>query len=127
MKRSEKANRRTLPRSIDSGESLSGRSGKSSGKKGRNSRKFAAANGKNKRRGKASARGPQIRETEEARALLEDQLHSLYWWAFNACKMKGFIRAKGFDELQRSTAAGDAHTEQGDFADDHVSPEGQTF
>jgi hypothetical protein len=26
--------------------------------------------------------------------LLEDQLHSLYWWVFNACKMKGFIRAK---------------------------------
>jgi len=40
-----------------------------------------------------------IRETEEARALLQEQLHSLYWWVFNACKMKGFIRAKTLDEL----------------------------
>ena len=39
-----------------------------------------------------------IRETEEARALLQDQLHSLYWWIFNACKMKGFIRAKGMHQ-----------------------------
>jgi len=43
-----------------------------------------------------------IRETEEARALLQEQLHSLYWWVFNACKMKGFIRAKTEDELQRA-------------------------
>jgi hypothetical protein len=46
----------------------------------------------------------EIRETQEARALLEDQLHSLYWWVFNASKMKGFIRAKALDELQRAAA-----------------------
>ena len=40
-----------------------------------------------------------IRETDEARALLQNQLHNLYWWVFNACKMKGFIRAKTLDEL----------------------------
>ena len=39
-----------------------------------------------------------IRETREARALLEEQLGSLYWWAFNAFKMRGFIRAKGLYE-----------------------------
>ncbi len=42
--------------------------------------------------------GSGIRETEEAHALLQDQLHNLYWWVFNACKMKGFIRAKGLHE-----------------------------
>jgi hypothetical protein len=48
-----------------------------------------------------------IRETEEARALLEKQLHSLYWWVFNACKMKGFIRAKGLAEAaERELDAG---------------------
>jgi len=46
------------------------------------------------RRQKKSGRGRAIRETEEARVLLESQLRSLYWWVFNACKMKGFIRAK---------------------------------
>jgi hypothetical protein len=50
--------------------------------------------------------GRGIRETEEARALLEEQLHSLYWWAFNAFKMKGFIRAKALDEVQRVCASG---------------------
>ena len=68
--------------------------------------------------------GSGIRETKEARALLENQLSSLYWWVFNAFKMKGFIRAKGLDELQRPTAAGhESHAERRDFADDHVSPE----
>jgi hypothetical protein len=38
-----------------------------------------------------------IREVEETRALLEKQLHSLYWWVFNACRIKGFIRAKALD------------------------------
>lgn len=77
---------------------------------------------------KKSDLGSEIREAEEARALLEDQLHSLYWWVFNACKMKGFIRAKGLDELEHSTAAGDeSHTGRGDFADDDVSPEKRTF
>jgi hypothetical protein len=51
-------------------------------------------------------RASGIRETEEARALLEKQLHSLYWWVFNACKMKGFIRAKGlFEAAERQPDA----------------------
>jgi len=55
-------------------------------------------------------------------------LHSLYWWVFNAFKMKGFIRAKALDKLQRSVAAGEeSHAERDDFADDDVSPEKQTF
>jgi hypothetical protein len=41
-----------------------------------------------------------IRETEQARALLQDQLHRLYWWVFNACRIKGFLRAKQLDELE---------------------------
>ncbi len=53
-----------------------------------------------------SDRVSRIRETEEARALLADQLHGLYWWVFNACKMKGFIRAKALDELHRDAANG---------------------
>src|SRR5437764_14352845 len=47
---------------------------------------------------KIARENARIRETEEARALLQDQLHSLYWWIFNACKMKGFIRAKGMHQ-----------------------------
>jgi len=58
---------------------------KQSKKSGRDKKKFTEGNA-------------GIRETEEARALLQDQLHSLYWWVFNACKMKGFIRAKGLHE-----------------------------
>jgi hypothetical protein len=51
--------------------------------------------------------GSGIRGAEEARALLEDQLHSLYWWVFNAFKMKGFIRAKALGELKRAKAHGE--------------------
>jgi hypothetical protein len=58
---------------------------KRSKKRARNRKKFAEA-------------GSGIRETEEARALLEDQLSSLYWWTFHAFRMKGFIRAKGLYE-----------------------------
>jgi hypothetical protein len=47
-----------------------------------------------------TGRASGIRETEEARALLEDQLHNLYWWIFNAFRIKGFIRAKGLDEVE---------------------------
>jgi hypothetical protein len=47
-----------------------------------------------------------IRETEEARALLQNQLHSLYWWVFNACKMKGFIRAKKLHLAAQSQRGG---------------------
>jgi hypothetical protein len=45
----------------------------------------------------------RIREIEEAYALLEG-LHSLCWWVSKTCKMKGFIRAKGLDELQHAEA-----------------------
>ena len=41
-----------------------------------------------------------IREIEQARALLQDQLHRLYWWVFNACRIKGFLRAKQLDEIE---------------------------
>jgi len=52
------------------------------------------------RRGMTNA-GSKTRESDEARALLERQLHSLYWWVFNASKMKGFLRAKAIDGSQR--------------------------
>jgi hypothetical protein len=39
-----------------------------------------------------------IREVDEARSLLEKQLHSVYWWVFNACRIKGFLRAKALAE-----------------------------
>jgi hypothetical protein len=59
-----------------------------------------------------SGRSSAIRETEEARALLENHLGSLYWWVFNACKMKGFIRAKALSEAaERPLNAGDAHSD----------------
>jgi len=59
-----------------------------------------------------SGRSSGIRETEEARALLENQLGSLYWWVFNACKMKGFIRAKAlYEAAERQLNAGDAHSD----------------
>src|SRR5439155_908936 len=68
--------------------------------------------------------GSGIRETEEARALLADQLNSLYWWVFNAFKMKEFIRAKALDELQRGDANGSStRPEQRDLAEAHASPE----
>jgi len=72
--------------------------------------------------------GSGIRETKEARALLEDQLSSLYWWVFNAFKMKGFIRAKRLDELQRASTNGEEpHTEQGDLTETDAAPEKETF
>jgi hypothetical protein len=48
---------------------------------------------------KRDAATARIREPEEAQAVLEKQLHSLYWWVFNACRIKGFIRAKAVDEM----------------------------
>jgi hypothetical protein len=69
-------------------------------------------------------RSSGIRETEEARALLEDQLSSLYWWVFNAFKMKGFIRAKALDELQQGSANGEEpQIKQRDFAEADVATE----
>jgi hypothetical protein len=103
--------------------------GKRSAKAGRKPRKSALFDAKIEQlAAKKSDQDSRIREAEEARALLEDQLHSLYWWVFNAFKMKGFIGAKALDKLQRLVTAGDeSHTEGGDFADDDVSPEKRTF
>jgi hypothetical protein len=103
--------------------------GKRSAKAGRKPRKSTSFDAKIEQlAAKKSDQDSRIREAEEARALLEDQLHSLYWWVFNAFKMKGFIGAKALDKLQRLVTAGDeSHTERGDFADDDVSPEKRTF
>ena len=76
---------------------------KHSKKKGKHNKKFASSGNVVKRAATKSRQGGSgIRETEEARALLEDQLYSLYWWVFNACKMKGFIRAKGLHQAVES-------------------------
>jgi hypothetical protein len=76
----------------------------STGKSARKNKKTSSAASK-KRRLRVTRklhRASGIRETEEARALLEKQLHSLYWWVFNACKMKGYIRAKAsYEKAQR--------------------------
>ena len=53
---------------------------------------------KKPRRAKAEGPAAGIREAEQARVLLQDQLHRLYWWVFNACRIKGFLRAKQLDE-----------------------------
>jgi hypothetical protein len=58
--------------------------------------------------------------------LLENQLHGLYWWVFNAFKMRGFIRAKALHELQRPPN-GIAEREQDDFAKAHISTKKQTL
>ena len=92
----------------------------------RKSKKHASSGNKDRRlaAAKRSNRGSGIRETEEARALLKDQLNQLYWWVFNAFKMKGFIRAKALDELQHTGANGtEAHNEEHDFAEAPVSPQ----
>ena len=86
MKRSAKADSADAFQSGASPGRLAKRSmRKRSKKRTRNRTKFAEA-------------GSGIRESEEARALLEDQLSSLYWWTFHAFRMKGFIRAKGLYE-----------------------------
>lgn len=53
-------------------------------------------------RGKAKKKQPSagIREAQEARALLEEQLNGLYWWVFNAYKIKGFTGAKAADQVK---------------------------
>jgi hypothetical protein len=87
---------------------------RSTGKRTRKSKRVGSIPPKKRRLRDARQmhRASGIRETEEARALLEKQLHSLYWWVFNACKMKGFIRAKGLSEAaERQRDAGcDAHS-----------------
>src|SRR2546422_1999539 len=98
------------------------RSGKRSTKPARKNKK--SSNMPGSRAAKKPDGGSGIRETEEARALLTDQLNSLYWWVFNAFKMKGFIRAKALDELQRGDANGSGtRPEQRDLAEAHASPE----
>ncbi|MFN2541477.1 MAG: hypothetical protein ABR514_04820 [Chthoniobacterales bacterium] len=52
------------------------------------------------RRAKARRPVAGIREAEQARTLLQDQLHGLYWWVFNACRIKGFLRAKQLDKIE---------------------------
>ena len=95
MKPSEKGNSPILPSSDDSADLSQDSRGKRSGKQARTDAKRKSVGSKRElRRKERTDRSSGIRETEEARALLEDQLHSLYWWVFNACKMKGFIRAK---------------------------------
>jgi hypothetical protein len=96
---------------------------KRSKKRAQNSRKVVSSRSKVPFPSKKSDRVSGIRETEEARALLEEQLNSLYWWVFNAFKMKGFIRAKALHELQRAGAgASKAPTEQQDLAEAYISP-----
>jgi len=101
------------------------RSGKRSTKPARKNKK--SSNMPGSRAAKKPDGGSGIRETEEARALLTDQLNSLYWWVFNAFKMKGFIRAKALDELERADANGSVtRLEQCDAAETHASPQKQT-
>jgi hypothetical protein len=99
---------------------------KRSKKRARTSRKVVSSGSKVAFPSKKSDRVSGIRETKEARALLEEQLNSLYWWVFNAFKMKGFIRAKALHELQRAGAGvSKAPTEQQDLAEVHISPESE--
>jgi hypothetical protein len=62
-------------------------------------KKIASVENKNSRQAK-NRRPSGIRETEEARTLLQHQLHGLYWWIFNACRIKGFVRAKALNESE---------------------------
>jgi hypothetical protein len=102
MKQSAKADSVDGPTGVTVGTPAKHRIGKPSAKSARKGKNFTSP-GKEKRLHavKKSHRGPRIRETEEARSLLEKQLHSLYWWVFNASKIKGFVRAKALGELQR--------------------------
>jgi hypothetical protein len=54
-----------------------------------------------------------IREPEEARVLLEKQLHSLYWWVFNAFRIRGFVRAKELDEMASAERPEQTHENRG--------------
>jgi len=70
---------------------------KRSAKARKQRRKKAASSANKKVERPAKAKGNPvsgIRETQKARALLEEQLGSLYWWAFNAFKMRGFLMQK---------------------------------
>ncbi len=122
MTRSAKAGSAHVQSDADPGMPAKRRSGKRSIRPARKNKKSGNMIGS--RAAKKSDGGSGIRETEEARALLADQLNNLYWWVFNAFKMKGFIRAKALDELQRADANGSGtHPEQRDFAEARAWPE----
>lgn len=102
MKPSKKANSSILPNSDDSANLVPSSRERRARKRARGSAKGRSSLRKHSLQGKKRTDpGSGIREIEEARALLEKQLHSLYWWVFNACKMKGFIRAKGLHEAMQ--------------------------
>jgi hypothetical protein len=126
MKRSTKADLANAQRSLGPDTPTKRRGGKCSTEPKRKRKKIILhTNQRELLATKKSRRGSGVRETEEARALLERQLHSLYWWVFNAFKMKGFIRAKALDQLQRP-ANSIAEREQDDFAKAHISTKKQT-
>ena len=122
MTRSAKAGSVDAQSDVGPGMPAKRQSGKRSIRRARKNKKSGNMIGS--RAAKKSDGGSGIRETEEARALLADQLNNLYWWIFNAFKMKGFIRAKALDELQRVDANGSGtRPEQRDLAEAHASPE----
>ena len=117
MKPSKKANSPILLSSDGSTDLLRGSRETRSGKRARGDAKRGSSGNKRRlRRKKRTNQSSNIRETEEARALLESQLHSLYWWVFNACKMKGFIQARGLHESIRADVSdGKTQTERQGF------------
>ena len=117
MKPSKKANSPILLSSDGSTDLLRGSRETRSGKRARGDAKRGSSGNKRRlRRKKRTNQSSGIRETEEARALLESRLHSLYWWVFNACKMKGFIRARGLHESIRADVSdGKTQTERQGF------------
>ena len=123
MKPSTKTDSPISPSSDDSADALRDSRRKPSRKQTRRDGKLASSGKKIPRpKEKTINRNSGIRETEEARALLERQLHGLYWWVFNAFKMKGFIRAKALDELQRVGGPDSAtHAEQHGSGGVHIS------
>jgi len=128
MKPSAKTDSPIPPSSGDSADALRDSRRKLSRKQTRRDGKLASSGKKIPRpKEKTINRNSGIRETEEARALLERQLHSFYWWVFNAFKMKGFIRAKALDGLQRVGGPDSAtHAEQHGSGGVHISTKKQT-
>src|SRR5213593_3533485 len=127
MKPSAKTDSPIPPSSDDSADVVRDSRTKPPRKQARRDGKLASA-GKKIRRPKEKTinRNSGIRETEEARALLERQLHSLYWWVFNACKMRGFIRAKALEKLERvGETDSETHTEQDGSGRAHISTKKQ--
>jgi hypothetical protein len=96
MRRTKKSDATPGEGSPDPGTSSKRNTATRSGKKVQADKNLTPSGSKNRRRIEKKAR---IRETDEARALLENQLHGLYWWVFNAFRIRGFIRAKELDEM----------------------------